>query len=76
VRAIAVNIAVATFFVLAIVSAACGATPWACSTRALAGAAAMYLLARVACRVVVSILVEAAVRGDGRGIDNDVERTR
>ena len=68
--------AVATFFVLAIVGTLCGAAPWACGLRALAGAAAMYLLTRVATRVIISILVESVVKGTNRPMGDDHESTR
>ena len=53
--------AVFVLFVLAIVSWVYGCSPGVCVSRALMGAAAMYLIVSLAGRLVVHILLEAIV---------------
>ena len=52
------TIAVLTIFVIAAIGLCSGLTPWVCAIRALVGAAAMYVLAKVIAAIVVSILVD------------------
>jgi hypothetical protein len=65
-RRFSVIVAGIAFFALAGVGAVCGASPLSCALRAVAGAAVLYVLARVAGRVFVGIIVDAIVRGAGR----------
>jgi len=60
-RRVAIFIAVAAFFGLGIVGAACGVTPWVCAMRAVAGAAVLYVLTRLATRIFLDIVVDAAL---------------
>lgn len=55
----AVRIAVLGFFGLAVVGAAAGVPSFVCAWRALAGAAALYVLTILVGRIVVRFLVDA-----------------
>jgi len=57
------------FFALAIVGWFSDVPPLTCALRALAGAAAMYVVVRVAGRIVMNIMVDAVMRSltQGRG---------
>lgn len=57
------SIAVAGFFVLAGVGCLSGVDPLTCGIRAVIGAAAMYVLAKMAGRIVLKIMVDAVIRG-------------
>jgi len=58
----ALTIAVMAFFVLAIVAWAGGCTTFACAVRGLIGAAATYLIVRIAYKLLVRIIADAMVR--------------
>lgn len=55
--------AVIGFFVVAFVGTISGVEPHVCSLRALAGAAAMYVLTRICGGVLIRVLADAAIRG-------------
>jgi hypothetical protein len=74
-RRLALCIAVAAFFGLGIVGAASGVAPWVCAMRALAGAAAIYILARLAGGAFLDMIVEAALRRFAQD-QNPKDRTR
>ena len=56
-----INIAVASFFILAFVGWINGVPLFVCSTRAAAGAVAIYLLVSLAGKAAIRIFVDAAV---------------
>ncbi|MFP3936923.1 MAG: hypothetical protein ACLFVW_01185 [Phycisphaerae bacterium] len=62
-RQASVIMAVIGFFVVALVGTISGVEPHVCSLRALAGAAVMYILARVCGGLVVRVVADAAIRG-------------
>jgi hypothetical protein len=70
-RRIAMRVALIGLFGLAFVGWACGLTPLACATRALVGAVVLYVLARLAARVVVAALAEAAARSPRQGAEGE-----
>lgn len=61
IRRIAVSIAVACFFVMAVVGAIKGRSPATCCWRAVCGAVIAYLVVALAGRAVLAIVVEAMV---------------
>ena len=61
IKRIAVQAAVLLFFVMAIVGWACGLSPGTCTTRALLGACAGYILVRTAGQLVIRVLISALV---------------
>jgi len=61
-RRLAVTIAVLGFFVLAAVGWCAGLSTDACAVRAAVGMVVLYVMVRVAHRVVVSIVADAIVR--------------
>ena len=65
-RRMSLTIAVAGFFVLAIVGWASGVDPFTCGVRALIGAAILYVLATLAGRIVLRIMVDTVVKGTSR----------
>jgi len=67
VRRYAIIIAVAGFFVLAAVGRFCGVPLFICGLRALAGAAALYLMTMIAAKAVLGILVETMLRSREAG---------
>jgi len=48
--------------VLAFVGWASGLSPFSCAVKALAGAAALFVLATVACRIVLNVVTDAIIR--------------
>ena len=66
-RRYAIIIAVAGFFVLAAVGRFCGVPLFVCGLRALAGAAALYLMTMIAAKAVLGILVETMLRSREAG---------
>jgi len=66
-RRIAMRVALLGLFALAFVGWACGLTPFACTVRALVGAGVLYVLARLAGRVIVAALADAAARTAAEG---------
>ena len=62
----AIKDAVVGLLVLAIIGTASGVPPAACSLRALVGAAVLYVLARVAGRVLIEAAADALRRGGPR----------
>ena len=60
-RSIAIRIAVMCFFAVSVISAANGATPFACSKRALAGAFVAYIAGVLAVRAVNAIVLSAII---------------
>jgi hypothetical protein len=58
----AVKLATMGFFALAGFGAASGQAPFDCAWRGLAGAAAIFVLATVAGRIVIEIIASAVVR--------------
>jgi len=73
VRRTPVTVAVLGFFVLAGVGWFSGVAPFLCGIRALIGAAVLYVLARIAGRVLVHIMADAMLRGSagGKGSTNE-----
>jgi len=69
VRSVAVSAAVIGFFAVGIIGSFSGLTPSACGTRALLGAAAVYIAASAAVRTVNAILIQAMV-------DNEMNKER
>lgn len=61
VNQIAVQAGVLLFFIMAVVGWCCGSQPETCASRALAGAAAVYFVVRLAGKLVVQVLVGALV---------------
>jgi hypothetical protein len=61
-RRLAGSVAAAGFFALAAVGAASGVPPFVCAWRALLGAAALYVVATVAGRVVVETIAQDLTR--------------
>jgi len=77
VRRTAWGIATAGFFVMAIVGMAYGVPPLVCATRALGGAAVLFVLASLAGRLAVSLVVQAFLEHVARrpkGKDDSRER--
>ena len=66
-RRMSVPVAVAGFFVLAFVGWASGVPPFTCAIRALIGAAVLYVLATIAGRVIVNIVVDSIIRDSPEG---------
>ena len=64
-RRIAGTIAAVGFFALAAAASLNGVGPFDAAWRALAGAAGLYVLCRIAGKVVIGIVVDAAVDGGG-----------
>ncbi|MCE5186607.1 MAG: hypothetical protein LLF76_10830 [Planctomycetaceae bacterium] len=58
---IAIRMAVLLFFIMAVVGWACGLEPASCASRAIAGAAAIYVVIRIAGQMVVRILIGSLV---------------
>ncbi len=58
-RRTAVKVAVVGLLGLATVGACCGLPPYVCATRALAGAVILYVLATVAGRVTIRLIVDS-----------------
>jgi len=61
VNQVAVQAGVLLFFVIGVVGWCCGLQPETCASRAVAGAAAVYVVVRVAGKLVVQVLVAALV---------------
>jgi len=61
VRSVAVSAAVISFFAFSIIGSFSGLSPSVCSTRALLGAAAAYLAAAAAVRIINAILIQAMI---------------
>jgi hypothetical protein len=64
-RRIALLISVVGFLVLAGVGMVSGVPPFTCAWRALLGAGALFILAQVAGRYILSVLVDAWLRDGG-----------
>lgn len=62
----ALSVAVAGFLVLAVVGTCAGVSPFVCSQRALVGAAVLYVLVKVAGRMVLSMAVDTLLGTRGR----------
>ena len=73
VRRISLSIAVAAFFIMAIVGCLSGVEPFTCALRALAGAVVLYVLAKMAGRIVLRMMADAIMSGSSRdkGSRND-----
>ncbi|MCD6175911.1 MAG: hypothetical protein DRP56_01460 [Planctomycetota bacterium] len=61
IKQIAIRAAVLLFFVMAAVGWGCGLSPGTCSSRALLGACAAYILVRTAGQLVIRVLISALV---------------
>jgi hypothetical protein len=61
VNQVAVQAGVLLFFVMAVVGWCCGLQPETCASRALAGAAAVYFVVKLAGKLVIQVLVGALV---------------
>jgi hypothetical protein len=61
VRSVAVSAAVISFFAFSIIGSFSGLSPAVCSTRALLGAAAAYIAAAAAVRIINAILIQAMI---------------
>jgi hypothetical protein len=59
--------AVAVFFLMAFVGWASGVPPFVTGMRALAGAAIMFVLVRIAGKMAVNILVDAMIKDAAKG---------
>ena len=70
IKQIAIQAAVLLFFVMAVVGWACGLSPGTCSSRALLGACAGYVLVRSAGQLVVRVLISALVDDQLRRYQN------
>ncbi len=62
IRQASIIMAVAGFFIVAIVGTVSGVEPHVCSIRALIGAAFMYVLGRLAGALAVRMMADAAIR--------------
>jgi hypothetical protein len=62
VRRYAISISVAGFFVMAAVGLLCGVPVFVCGLRAAGGAVALYVMIRVAAKVLLKAFVDAMVR--------------
>jgi hypothetical protein len=60
-----------SFFALALVGWACGASPLPCALKALGGAAVVYVLVTVLVRVMVKMIVDTMMEGPGRTGDKE-----
>lgn len=65
-RGFAITIAVLGFFAMSAVGLECGVPVFPCAMRALAGAAGLYILAKLAGKVVLNIVVDAVVRDQSK----------
>lgn len=61
-RNIAVSISVVSFFLLALVGWCSGLPVFVCSMRALAGAAVLYVIVKVAGRLILAVMVDAVIK--------------
>jgi len=66
----AVILAAVTFFGLALVGWASDVPPLVCGLRAAGGAAVMFVLARLALRVALGIVVDAVIRANPSGLES------
>jgi len=66
VRRYTVTIAILGFFVLSAVGCLSGVPVWVCAMRAVIGAAVLYVVATIAGRTILHIVVDAMVRRRGR----------
>jgi hypothetical protein len=66
----AIMLAAATFFALALVGWASDVPPLVCGLRAAGGAAVMFVVARLALRMALSIVVEAVIRSNPSGLES------
>jgi hypothetical protein len=60
-RSIAVNIAVACFFILSLVGWASGLTPFVCCKRAMIGAVLAYIAGALAVKAINAVLMHAMI---------------
>lgn len=72
-RRISLSIAVAAFFIMAIVGWLSGVEPFTCGLRALVGAVVLYVLAKMGGRIVLRMMADAIMSGSSRdrGSRND-----
>ena len=61
-RRYAISISVAGFFVLAAIGLLCGVPVYVCALRAAGGAVALWLMIRVAGKVVLNVFVDAMIK--------------
>jgi predicted branched-subunit amino acid permease len=61
-HAIAMKIAVAAFFITAVVAAAVGVEPLTCCKRAVLGAVIGYVMAKVTVKIVNAVLINAMIK--------------
>ena len=74
-RRYAVSIAVIGFFVLGGVGCLCGVPMYVCATRAVVGAAALYILATIAGSMILNIVVAAMVQSRGAAEESTSENS-
>ena len=74
-RKLAISVATIGFFVLAFVGWFSGVPAFVCGLRALAGAAALYVLINLAGSAVIRIIVDAAIKARQRDPNTGDERT-
>ena len=70
-RRFAVSASVLTFFALAIVGTLCGVSPFVCSIRAVAGAIVVLIVAKIASRLIIGVMVDTIVKESSE--KNDIE---
>lgn len=68
------TVAVVGFFALALAGWVNGVSPYTCSVKAAAGAVAIYIVARIAGRLIASIVADAIVRSMPRSPGNEEQQ--
>jgi hypothetical protein len=68
IRNVARRSAIAVFFVMALMGWFCRQEPAVCAWRGVLGAAAMYLVVRIAGAIIVSVLIDAMAQNESQKI--------